>query len=321
MTALNKRLKRLTTTSGRSTTALPRFASQLTEVAHFKRLEAASGAEYGDLLNEAVLRNRGLAGSIAKRFVSNTIEFDDLLQEATYGLILAAQGFNWRRGKRFATYARWWIMNSMIRYVQQEGGYNVVQLTLEMGADLQRIKKTQHELSKRHRVVTTEMVVNYILDSTSNPEVRVELEKRLDKAVRQIGNSAVPLDAEKMKGGGSLRLHDIIPGSSVPHSEIKEAQKIVAEVHAFFKRRLKRDREIFYRHYGLMGRAEETSEAIGLSMGVTRQRVNKLEGDTFLDLTAKLGYEKEQVLAAFELAARHSHPSRGRAPGTQPSPV
>ena len=69
-----------------------------------------------------VLAYRPLVVSLARLFRGGGILFDDLVQEGTLGLIVAAQRFDPRRGVRFATYARYWIRAYLLQYVQRFRG-------------------------------------------------------------------------------------------------------------------------------------------------------------------------------------------------------
>ncbi len=77
-----------------------------------------------DRLIEANLR---LVFSIAKKFVSATNSFDDLLSEGIDSLIRAVEKFNYDRGFRFSTYATQVIRRSLYQMVvlqqQQRGMY------------------------------------------------------------------------------------------------------------------------------------------------------------------------------------------------------
>ena len=61
--------------------------------------------------------NLRLVVTIAKDYRRGGVAFLDLIQDGMVGLIRAVDGFDWRLGNRFSTYARWWIQQSMQRAV------------------------------------------------------------------------------------------------------------------------------------------------------------------------------------------------------------
>jgi len=61
--------------------------------------------------------NLGFAAYMAGQFRRYSVDYDDLVQEAHVGLILAARHFDPNRGARFATYAAWWIEARLRRFL------------------------------------------------------------------------------------------------------------------------------------------------------------------------------------------------------------
>jgi RNA polymerase sigma factor (sigma-70 family) len=55
--------------------------------------------------DDLVTANAGLVRAIAARFVGRGLDWDDLVQEGTLGLMRAAEKFEPERGFRFSTYA------------------------------------------------------------------------------------------------------------------------------------------------------------------------------------------------------------------------
>ena len=73
---------------------------------------------------EAHNRNRanlGLVVFLARHVVARGILQEDLVAEGNLGLIRAAEGYNGRSKVHFATYASFWIKQSMRRLVINQG--------------------------------------------------------------------------------------------------------------------------------------------------------------------------------------------------------
>jgi len=68
-----------------------------------------------------VIRNLRLVLNLAGRFRNNSLTYDDLVQEGMFGLIKAADRYDPARGTRFATFAVWWIRQSIGRAVANLG--------------------------------------------------------------------------------------------------------------------------------------------------------------------------------------------------------
>lgn len=63
--------------------------------------------------------NYRLVLSIAKKYHRSYIDFEDLVQESSVGLIKAADKFNPELGHKFSTYACWWIKQAALQYINE----------------------------------------------------------------------------------------------------------------------------------------------------------------------------------------------------------
>lgn len=80
-------------------------------------------------INDLVVKNRGLAWHIAKKFKSKYYEEDDLASIGFIGLIKAANTYNSEKGIKFATYASRCIENEILMCLRKEKKYqNTVHL-------------------------------------------------------------------------------------------------------------------------------------------------------------------------------------------------
>jgi RNA polymerase sporulation-specific sigma factor len=70
--------------------------------------------------DELIQNNMGLVGSLAYRISQTTgVEYLELFQEGSIGLIKAARSFNPEKGYKFSTYANRCIQNDMLGYLRK----------------------------------------------------------------------------------------------------------------------------------------------------------------------------------------------------------
>lgn len=90
----------------------PRRVLRADEERELARLVSEGDDRARQALIEANLR---LVVAMARRYQGLGLPFPDLVQEGTVGLIQAVDRFDWRRGRRFSTYAAWWIRQAIRR--------------------------------------------------------------------------------------------------------------------------------------------------------------------------------------------------------------
>ena len=106
-----------------TTDALQMF---LNELRHYpllsarEEIELAKRIERGDLEAKERLINSNLrlVVSLAKKYPAYDLTLLDLIQEGIFGLVRAAEKFDWRKGYKFSTYATFWIRQAIQRGIE-----------------------------------------------------------------------------------------------------------------------------------------------------------------------------------------------------------
>lgn len=123
------------------------FLQYLAELKKFELLdeekerELARKARSGDqnAVNALVVGNLRLVVSIAKKFKSSNVPFEDIVQEGNLGLVIAARKYDLSFGIRFASYAYTWIMQSILRYFYSKSA--LVKLPVRKTVLFQKIRR------------------------------------------------------------------------------------------------------------------------------------------------------------------------------------
>ncbi|CAM9481768.1 unnamed protein product, partial [Phaeothamnion confervicola] len=121
----------------------------LTPDALSSRLAAGDAAK-----NTMVVCNLGLVRHVVGSYMASssrrggaTCRFmpQDLIQDASLGLIRAAEKFDPARGVKFASYASWWIRSALSKTLQQQ--HRIIRVPQEVADELSRCKRVRAELS------------------------------------------------------------------------------------------------------------------------------------------------------------------------------
>ena len=95
--------------------------------------------------NTAIEQNLGLVHSVAKRFLGRGVEYDDLVQIGSIGLIKAVKNFDESTGYKFSTYAVPMIIGEIKRYLRDDG---MIKISRAIKENAGKIGYAKEKLSK-----------------------------------------------------------------------------------------------------------------------------------------------------------------------------
>ncbi|HEX8859364.1 MAG TPA: sigma-70 family RNA polymerase sigma factor, partial [Actinomycetes bacterium] len=108
--------------AGQTTDALQLFLNEIRKyplLTAAEEVDLAKRIERGDMeaKERMINSNLRLVVSLAKKYQGQDLALLDLIQEGIFGLIRAAEKFDWRLGYKFSTYATFWIRQAIQRGV------------------------------------------------------------------------------------------------------------------------------------------------------------------------------------------------------------
>ena len=252
----------------------------LKEIGKISLLKSEEERNLGKLIKEQnsdmakrklIQANLRLVVSIAKKYIGQGVNFMDLVQEGSIGLIRAAEKFDYSKNFKFSTYATWWIKQSIIRAIANYS--KSIRIPVHMSDKIRKYKRIYNELSNS---LGREPTDNEILQ-----KLGISLSK-LQKIKQSILVEPVSLETTITD---DLCLRDYIEDKTLQSPEDKVKQDCIkTDVPKLLNTLPEREKQVLANRYGLNSDKPKTLAQLGDKLGYSKERIRQIEEGAILKL-------------------------------------
>ena len=237
---------------------LERFQEAL-ETIRVAEQQISSGKTH---MAEANLR---LVVSVAKNYTNKGVHFLDLIQEGNIGLMRAVDKFEYQRGYKFSTYATWWIRQGITRAIAEQS--NTIRKPVHVYERMQTLKKISRQLTQ-HLGRTPSL--EELATQSGFPIAKVQ-------DIMDSYQQPISLDSPLDEGGETQFGEFIEDDGAISPLQISERQSSNEAISRLLHALTPKEELIIRRRFGIGYDEDSTLEAIGKTLGVTRERIRQVE--------------------------------------------
>ncbi len=236
-----------------------------------------------------------LAISMASRFRRYGAPMNDLIQEASLGLMKAADKFDPDRGVRFSTYAVWWIKASIQDYVMRNWSMVRTGSTSSQKAlffNLRRVQaKLQREASQRGEMLDQHQLRQMVAAEVGVPVADVEMMEG------RLSGSDYSLNATQSSDEDGREWIDALEDEGVQGVDLVEGAHDNAQLRGWLVNAMQalNARERYIVAERKLRDEGRTLESLGSELGLSKERVRQLEAAAFAKMRRNLETQSREV--------------------------
>ena len=213
-----------------------------------------------DRLTKANLR---FVVSVAKQYQNQGLSLPDLINEGNFGLIKAAQRFDETRGFKFISYAVWWIRQSILQALAEQG--RLVRLPQNKIGTYNKANKAYMAFEQEHEREPSSEELAELLEMSET-----EINNIFQSNTRHTSLDAPVHEAEDVAMG------DLLEGGDDTDDDVMK-DSLRAEIRRVLKSLSPREAEIVNAYFGLDGENGVTIEQIGQKYDLTKERIRQIK--------------------------------------------
>lgn len=229
----------------------------------------AKKAKEGDTeaKKQLIKANLKLVITIAKKAIHmSNLPMTDLIQEGNMGLMVAADKFNYKLGYKFATYASWWIKQSMFKAISEQS--HCMKIPVYIQETISRFSKIKREMERE-----------------TNGQVKTEdVAKRMNMSADKIDtflnaySKTISIESGlENNDGKEMNIADIIEDKKASATQEVEFEDLKSDILNVISTLKEREQEVVKMRYGLEDNTKKTLEEIGNIYGVTKECIRQTE--------------------------------------------
>ena len=267
----------------------------LREIANYPSLTQAEEKELAKLAGEGnseakkqlIQANLKLVVCIAKKAIHvSGIPITDLIQEGNLGLMIAVEKFNYKLGYKFATYASWWIKQSMFKAISEQS--HCMKIPVYIQETLSKFSKIKSQMEKEYNC------------QVKTQDVAKKMNIAPDKIETFLSAYTKTISIEsglQRENGKDLNVADILEDQNSSVSSNAEYKNLQDDIEMIISTLKEREQEVLRMRYGIGNTTRRTLEEIGNIYGVTKECIRQTEMRALKKMrTSTLGQE---ILSAY----------------------
>ena len=231
-----------------------------------EEVELSKRIEQGDLgaKERMINSNLRLVVSIAKKYQGQELSLLDLIQEGIFGLIRAAEKFDWRRGYKFSTYATFWIRQAVQRGLANKA--RTIRIPVHIGQRERKIVRAERDLSAQ------------LGRDPTDDEIAAAAELPLEQVqeVRDAARTVTSLD-RPIGDDGDTALGDMLEGGAPPVDREVEVSLSEELLRRTIDKLPETERDVIRLRFGFENDDPQPLRETGRRLGLSAERVRQIE--------------------------------------------